>query len=176
MKFIETPLAGCYVVELEKRGDDRGFFARAWCQNEFADLGLPESFVQVNMSASSEAGTLRGFHWQVEPHAEAKYVRCVKGSIFDVAIDVRPDSPTYTQWFGVELSASNRSALFVPAGFAHGYQTLGPDTELLYQSSAFYAPEAERGARWDDPLFGVEWPIATPTLSEKDQSWPNFVP
>ncbi len=175
MKFVETPLAGAYVVEVERRGDDRGYFARAWCENEFAELGLANRFVQVNMSGSVEAGTLRGFHYQVAPHSEDKFVRCFAGSVFDVAIDMRPESDTYKQWFGVELTANNKKAFFVPAGFAHGYQTLEPDTELMYQVSAFYAPDAERGLRWDDPTFGVEWPIDEPILSDKDKVWPDFV-
>ncbi len=175
MKFVETPLAGAYVVEVERRGDDRGYFARAWCETEFAELGLANRFVQVNMSGSVEAGTLRGFHYQVTPHSEDKFVRCIAGSVFDVAIDMRPESDTYKQWFGVELTADNKKAFFVPAGFAHGYQTLEPDTELMYQVSAFYAPDAERGLRWDDPTFDVEWPIDEPILSDKDKVWPDFV-
>ncbi len=174
MKFVETPLEGVYVVELEPLGDDRGYFARAWCKREFDERGLPGEFVQINMSGSAEAGTIRGFHYQLAPNEEDKFVRCVRGSAFDVAIDLRPESPTFKQWFGVELSTANQKALLVPGGFAHGYQTLEPNTELLYQVSAFYAPDAERGLRWNDPTFGVNWPLADPTLSDKDAAWPDF--
>jgi dTDP-4-dehydrorhamnose 3,5-epimerase len=173
--FLETHLPGAFVVELERRDDERGFFARAWCANEFAEHGLSTRLVQANLSFNARQGTLRGMHFQVESHAEAKLVRCTRGAIYDVIIDLRRDSRTYKRWFGVELDAENRRALYVPEGFAHGYQTLVPDTETFYQVSEFYAPNAERGVRWDDAAFGVEWPDpANAVLSDKDRNWPDF--
>jgi dTDP-4-dehydrorhamnose 3,5-epimerase len=175
MIFSETELAGAYVVDLERREDERGFFARAWCANEFAEHGLSTKLVQANLSFNSRKGTLRGMHYQVEPHAEAKLVRCTRGAIYDVIIDLRPDSETYRHWIGVELDADSRRALYVPEGFAHGYQTLAPDSETFYQVSEFYAPDAERGVRWNDPAFGIVWPDSEKAfLSEKDRDWPDF--
>jgi dTDP-4-dehydrorhamnose 3,5-epimerase len=175
MIFAETDLRGAYLVDLEHREDDRGFFARAWCATEFAAHGLSTRLVQANISFNTRPGTLRGMHYQVEPHAEAKLVRCTRGAIYDVIIDLRPDSPTYKRWVGVELTAENRRALYVPEGFAHGYQTLVAGTETFYQVSEFYAPEAERGVRWDDPAFGIEWPDpGNAILSDKDACWPDF--
>lgn len=175
MIFSETELQGAFVVELEPRHDERGFFARAWCRNEFEDNGLTGRLAQCNISFNHEAGTLRGMHYQVPPHEEVKLIRCTRGAIFDVIVDLRPDSTTFRNWIGVELTAENRHALYVPEGFAHGYQTLVDATETFYQVSAFYSPEAERGVRWDDPAFGIEWP---PTrrriISDKDRSWPDF--
>jgi dTDP-4-dehydrorhamnose 3,5-epimerase len=173
--FSETELRGAFVVDLEPRGDERGFFARAWCAREFRDHGLSPALVQCNISFNPHRGTVRGMHFQRVPHAEAKLVRCTRGALFDVIIDLRPESPTFKRWTGVELTADNRRALFVPEGFAHGYQTLVADTEAFYQVSEFYAPEAEGGVRWDDPAFGIEWPLATePVLSDKDRNWPRF--
>jgi dTDP-4-dehydrorhamnose 3,5-epimerase len=175
MIFTETELPGAFVIDIEPREDDRGFFARAWCADEFAEHGLTTRVAQSNVSFNHRQGTLRGMHYQVAPHEEAKVVRCTRGAIFDAIIDLRPDSPTYKQWTGVELSADNRRALYVPEGFAHGYQTLAPDTETFYQVSERYAPGAERGVRWDDPAFAIEWPDAGNVfLSEKDATWPDF--
>jgi dTDP-4-dehydrorhamnose 3,5-epimerase len=177
MIFTRTRLRDVVIVELEPREDERGFFARTWCRDEFAAVGLDISVVQANLSYNSQAGTLRGMHFQRPPHAEVKLVRCVSGSIFDVAIDLREDSPTYCEWVGVELSAANRRALYIPKGFAHGFQTLTPGAEILYQVSEAYAPDAEGGVRWDDPLFGIEWPSALERIiSDKDRSWPDFEP
>jgi dTDP-4-dehydrorhamnose 3,5-epimerase len=175
MNFIETEIKDLFVVELNKIGDERGFFARAWCEKEFADKKLTSRMVQANTSYSKDKGTLRGLHYQISPHQEAKLMRCIKGAIFDVAVDLRPDSKTYKKWFGIELTESNRKMLFVPEGFAHGYQTLVEDTEAYYMSSAFYAPEAERGLRWDDPAIGINWPITEGlNITEKDQGWSDI--
>lgn len=175
MIFEETKLRGAFLVGLERREDSRGFFARTWCANEFADQGLTTEVVQANVSFNPRQGTLRGMHFQHAPHAETKLVRCTSGAIYDVIIDLRPESETYKQWLGVELTADNRRALFVPEGFAHGYQTLAPDSEVFYQVSEYYTPGAEGGVRWDDPAFGIEWPDPDDAfLSEKDRSWPDF--
>jgi len=175
MIFTESELPGAFVVDLERREDDRGFFARAWCANEFSDHGLNTRLVQANLSFNDREGTLRGMHFQGEPAAEAKLIRCTRGSIFDAIVDLRADSPTFKRWIGVELSADNRRALYVPEGFAHGYQTLEPETETFYLVSQYYTPEAEGGVRWDDPAFGIEWPNPeSPLLSDKDRSWPDF--
>ncbi len=172
MNFIKTEIEGLYVVELNKLGDERGFFARAWCEKEFAEKNLTSRMVQANTSYSKNKGTLRGLHYQVSPHEEAKLMRCIKGAIFDVAVDLRPDSGTYKKWFGIELTESNRRMLFIPEGFAHGYQTLVEDTEAFYMSSAFYASEAERGLRWNDPAIAIKWPITENlNITDKDRSW-----
>lgn len=177
MIFRETEVAGAFVVELDPRADERGFFARAFCREEFTDHGLNPVVEQCNVSFSTAAGTLRGMHFQLPPHAEAKLVRCTRGALWDVALDLRPDSPTYLRWTGVELTAENRRMLYVPEGCAHGFQTLQPETEAFYQVSAAYAPDAERGYRWDDPAFGIDWPAAAHrTLSPKDESWPDYEP
>lgn len=175
MIFEETKLPGAFVIELERREDDRGFFARTWCANELSEHGLNTQLVQANMSWNPRQGTLRGMHFQRAPHAETKVVRATRGSILDVIIDLRAESPTFKQWIGVELSADNGRALYVPEGFAHGFQTLVPDCEVHYLVTAFYEPAAEGGVRWDDPAFGIEWPDpANAFLSEKDASWPSF--
>jgi dTDP-4-dehydrorhamnose 3,5-epimerase len=175
MLFTETELPGAYVIDLERREDERGFFARAWCADEFAEHGLSTRLVQANLSFNARKGTVRGMHFQVEPHAEDKLVRCTRGSIYDVIIDLRPESSTFKRWLGVELDADSRRALYVPQGFAHGYQTLVPETETFYQVSEYYTPEAEGGVRWNDPAFGIEWPDpANAFLSEKDRNWPDF--
>jgi len=177
MIFTETELPGAFVLDLERREDDRGFFARAWCTNELGDHGLETRLVQANVSFNRRKGTLRGMHMQAAPHAEVKVIRATRGSVLDVIVDLRPDSPTYLGWTGVELSAENGRALYVPEGFAHGYQTLEDDTETFYLVSEFYAPDAERGVRWDDPAFGIEWPDPDGAiLSEKDASWPDWLP
>ena len=176
MQFHETPLPGAYLIELEKRGDDRGFFARAFCQREFAEYDLPTEYVQVNNSLSAERGTLRGMHYQLAPDAETKLVRCVRGSLWDCLLDLRPDSPTFGQWYGAELSAENRNMMLVPKGFAHGFITLADDTEAFYFVDAYYAPEQERGVRWNDPKFAIQWPIEPVVLSDKDTSHRDFDP
>jgi dTDP-4-dehydrorhamnose 3,5-epimerase len=173
MIFSPAKLHGLYAIELEKRGDSRGYFARAWCAKEFSDHNLP-AFVQTNMSMCAQKGTIRGLHWQADPFGEAKYMRCIRGAVFDVAVDVRRDSPTFGKWFGIELTAENRKAVFVPAGCAHGYQALTDDTEVIYSSSCVYTPHAERGIRWSDPAFEIEWPIREAVVSEKDSKWPDF--
>ena len=172
MIFRETKLQGSFIIEIEKHQDERGFFARAWCEKEFEAHGLSLRWVQANLAHSRKRGTLRGLHYQAAPHEEAKLMRCVRGAMYDVIIDLRPDSPTVGQWVGVELTADNRRALYVPEGFAHGYQTLVDDTEVFYPVSQFYTPSSERGVRWNDPAFAIEWPIAEGLiLSEKDRTW-----
>jgi dTDP-4-dehydrorhamnose 3,5-epimerase len=173
--FEETRLRGAFVIDLERREDERGFFARTWCANELADHGLNTRLVQANMSWNPRQGTLRGMHFQHAPHAETKLVRCTRGAIHDVIVDLRRDSETYRQWLGVELTAENGRALYVPEGFAHGYQTLVPDSEVHYLVTEFYTPAAEGGVRWDDPAFGIEWPDPEHAfVSDKDRSWPDF--
>jgi dTDP-4-dehydrorhamnose 3,5-epimerase len=174
MIFHQTPLAGARLVELEKRGDARGFFARMFCEREFAAEGLETRFVNVNDSLSAAAGTLRGLHYQLGDAAEVKLVRCVRGALYDVILDLRPGSPSYGRWFGETLSAENRLMMYVPRGFAHAILTLEPDTEALYLVSAHYAPHEERGVRWDDPRFAIQWPLAPQEVSPKDASWPDF--
>lgn len=172
MKFISTPLSGLYVIEPELHQDDRGFFARSWCVEEFKKNGLDPALVQCNISFNHKAGTLRGLHYQADPHQESKLVRCTMGAIFDVAVDIRPKSPTYLKWFGVELSADNRKALYIPHGFAHGFQTLSDHSEVFYQMSEFYHADLARGLRWDDPKIGVTWPAAKDrTISDRDLSY-----
>lgn len=176
MRFSPLAVSGARLVEAEPHVDDRGSFARAWCRREFAGAGLDVDFVQANVARSRAAGTLRGLHWQEEPHAEAKLVRCTRGAVYDVIADVRPGSPTFLEWSGVELEAGDGRQVFVPAGCAHGYQALREGTEIFYMVSAYYAPESERGIRWDDPAFEVEWPMAPTEVSDKDRSWPAFEP
>jgi dTDP-4-dehydrorhamnose 3,5-epimerase len=176
MIFNKTPLEGARVIELEKRGDDRGFFARVFCENEFRDAGLETRFLQINNSLSSKKGTLRGMHYQLAPSAEVKVVRCVRGSLWDAIADLRPDSPTFGKWFGAELSAENRRMMYVPRGFAHAILTLTDDTEAVYLVSDFYAPAEERGVRWNDPWLGIDWPIEPNEISPKDAAWPDFDP
>ena len=176
MKFIPTPLDGAYLIELEKRGDDRGFFARAFCTREFTGQSLIPSFVQVNNSLSATRGTLRGLHYQLHPKAETKVVRCIRGALWDVIVDLREGSPTFLKWFGAELSAENRLMMYVPKGFANGFVTLSDDTEAFYFVDEFYAPDLERGLRWDDPAVGIEWPIGPETISDKDRVHPDFDP
>jgi dTDP-4-dehydrorhamnose 3,5-epimerase len=176
VRFIDTPLHDSYLIELEKRGDDRGFFARLFCEREFSEAGLETRFVQVNNSLTAARGTLRGMHLQLPPVAEVKVVRCIRGALHDVIIDLRPNSPTYLKWFGADLSAKNRTMMYVPRGFAHGFTTLSDDTEVLYLVSAFYSPEHERGVRFDDPLFAISWPLPPREMSAKDRRWPDFDP
>ena len=175
MIFTETELPGAYVIDLEPREDERGFFARTWCANEFAEHGLTTRLVQCNLSFNPTVGTLRGMHFQHAPHAEVKVVRCTRGALYDVIIDLRPGSSAFKHWIAVELTANNRRGLYVPEGFAHGFQTLVRDTEASYQVSEFYTPSAEGGVRWNDPAFGIDWPHADErVISEKDSNWPDF--
>ena len=174
MKFNETPLAGAFVIELEKKWDQRGFFARAWCQKEFGEHGLSSPFVQVNSGFSHLAGTLRGMHYQVAPKAEVKVVRCTRGRVFDVVVDLRAESETFGSWFGAELTADSGTMLYVPEGFAHGYQTLEDNVEIFYQTSQFFAPDLARGVRYNDPAFGIRWPLAVSVISDADSHWPDF--
>ena len=176
MKFRPTPLDGCFLIEQEPRGDDRGFFARLYCTDEFKSAGLPSTFAQVNNAFSKQKGTLRGLHYQLPPSAESKLVRCISGSVFDCVVDLRPDSVTFGKWFGAELTSENRLMLYVPKGFAHGYQTLADDTELIYLVDEFYAPHLEGGLKWDDPQVAIDWPLEPSVLSPKDQSLPAFSP
>ncbi len=176
MIFTQTKLPGAYVIELEPRGDERGFFSRAWCEKEFENAGLSTRISQANVSLSRDRGTLRGMHLQLPPAAEIKLIRCTRGAIYDVIIDLRPTSPTYCEWVGVELTSENRKALYVPEGFAHGFQTLTEDCEVFYQVSHPYSPEHETGVRYDDPRFGIEWPGEFTVISDKDRNWPDFQP
>ena len=176
MKFTETPLKGAYVIELEKRGDDRGWFARFFCEREYQQHGLNHQIVQVNTSASKYPGTLRGMHYQLAPKAEDKIVRCLRGALFDAIIDLRPDSPTFLKHFAIELTAENRTMLYVPKGFAHGFITLEPDTEAFYLVTEYYAPASERGIRYNDPKFGIKWPLEPVVISDKDKNQPDFNP
>jgi dTDP-4-dehydrorhamnose 3,5-epimerase len=176
MIFTETPIAGAYLIDLEKRGDDRGFFARVFCRDEFGERDLETQFVQVNNSLSAERGTLRGLHYQLAPAEEVKIVRCIAGALWDVIVDLRPRSPTFGRWFGAELTATNRRMMYVPRGTAHGFVTLADHTETFYMVSAFYAPERERGIPWNDPRFGIEWPMTPIVMSDKDRERPDFDP
>ena len=176
MIFHHTPIAGLVLVELEKRGDDRGYFARYFCQEEFAAAGLETTFVQGNVSLTAEAGTVRGIHYQLPPSSEDKYVRCTRGALWDVGLDLRKGSPTYGQCWGVELTPDKGLGLVLSAGIAHGFQTLAPDTEATYLVSSTYAPTLERGLRYDDPALAIPWPQAVTVVSDKDANWPDFGP
>lgn len=171
MQFQTTSIEGVYIVELQEIGDERGFFARSYCEREFSAMGLTVPGVQCNVSFNRHKGTLRGLHFQNAPAAESKLVRCTRGRIVDVAVDIRPDSATRYQHVQVELTAQNRKALYVPEGFAHGFQTLEDDTEVFYQVTAFYSPEDEGGIRHDDPALAIDWPLQVTTISDKDRSW-----
>lgn len=175
MEFRELPVSGSYLIRLKPVSDARGFFARAFCEEGFTERGLCAQFIQTNLAYTRRAGTIRGLHYQVPPHEEVKLVRCIRGAVWDVCVDLRADSPTYGQWTGTELSSENRDMLYVPAGCAHGYQTLRDDTEVLYSVSSPYAPACERGIRWDDPAFGIEWKYGGEViLSDKDASWKGY--
>jgi dTDP-4-dehydrorhamnose 3,5-epimerase len=176
MIFTETELPGAFVVEPERHADERGFFARTWCAEEFAEHGLTDRLAQASISFNRVAGTLRGLHWQAEPHAEDKLVRVTAGAVWDVLVDLRPSSSTYTRHVGVRLDARNRTMVWIPKGFAHGFVTLEDDTEVAYQMSEPYAPAAARGARWDDPCFGIRWPVDATVISERDAGYPDFSP
>lgn len=174
MIFRPTILAGAFVIEPEKHEDERGFFARSWCQKEFEAQNLNSRTAQCNISFNHRKGTLRGMHYQVAPFAEAKLVRCTAGAIYDVIIDLRPGSPTYKKHFSATLTASNYKMLYIPEGFAHGFQTLEDSTEVFYQMSEFYSPEHSRGVRYNDPAFGIEWPVANPIMLGRDRTYPDF--
>ncbi len=174
MRFCETKLSGVYAIYLEPHLDERGFFARLWCHREFKENGLNPNLVQCNMSFNAKRGTLRGMHYQAAPHAEAKLIRCTKGAIYDVAVDLRPSSPTYKQWVAQTLTAENRTMLYVPEGCGHGFLTLEDESEVFYQMSEYYAPEAARGFRWNDPAFGISWPEKVEVISERDATYPEF--
>jgi dTDP-4-dehydrorhamnose 3,5-epimerase len=174
MIFEQTQIHGAYVVELERREDERGFFARGWCQREFEAHGLPGNISQVNISHNRHKHTLRGFHYQLAPHQEDKLMRCTRGAIHDVMIDLRPDSPTFKNHIKLTLSNANYRMLLVPKGCANAFLTLEDDTEVTYLVSEFYAPQSERGVRWNDPAFGIEWPVEPAVISDKDRSWSDF--
>ena len=176
MIFNPTPIPGVWLIEPERHEDERGFFARTWCQREFEERGLNSNLAQCSTSFSKVAGTLRGIHYQLAPHAETKLVRCTRGSIYDVALDLRPSSDTFCRWFSIELTQSNHTMLYIPAGVAHGFQTLSDDTEVFYQISEFYHSESSHGVRWNDPAFRIRWPISHPLLSPRDASYPDFKP
>lgn len=175
MIFTEAPLKGAYRIDMEKHQDERGFFARTWCEREFKELGLTTTMKQCNISFNSKRGTLRGLHYQEIPNGEVKIVRCTKGAIYDVIVDLRQDSHTFTQWFAVELNEENRGMLYIPEGFAHGFQTLSNETEIFYQMSEFFVAQAARGVRWNDPTFGIEWPkVDKRIISDRDRQLPDF--
>lgn len=171
MLFTETYLKGAYIIDLDLHEDERGFFARSWCQKEFEENGLNPKLVQCNISFNKQRGTLRGIHYQAAPYQEAKLVRCTSGAMYDVIVDLRPDSTTFKRWLATELTASNHRALYIPKDFAHGFQTLTDNTEVFYQMSEFFYPEAARGIRWDDPTFNIQWPAEILVVSEKDKSY-----
>lgn len=175
MIFTETKLKGAFIIELEKLEDERGFFARTYDRKEFASRDLNPNLAQFNVSFNKKKGTLRGMHYQAAPHEEAKLVRCTRGAMYDAIIDLRPGSPTFRQWISVELTSENHRMLYVPKGFAHGFQTLEDDTEVFYQMSEFFHPESGSGVRFDDPAFGIEWPLEEKVISEKDRRYPDFV-
>jgi dTDP-4-dehydrorhamnose 3,5-epimerase len=175
VKITPTEIEGALLAEVEPRADDRGLFARVWCSDEFARAGVEIDFVQANTGFSHEVGTIRGLHFQRAPHAEWKLIRCTAGAVFDVALDLRPDSDTYLQWFGAELSAENRSSLLIPPGCAHGYQTLAAESELMYLTSQRYSAEASSGVRFDDPSFSISWPLEPGPMSAADRSWADWL-
>jgi dTDP-4-dehydrorhamnose 3,5-epimerase len=176
MRFMPLPIDGAFLVELEQIRDERGYFARAWCADEFARHGLDARAAQANLGVNPRRGTLRGLHYQAAPHLEAKLVRCLKGSAWDVLVDLRPESSTFRHWHAVELSAENHHAVYIPPLCAHGYVTLVNDTEVWYQATAPYAPSSARGVRHDDPAIGIDWPIEATVISERDQAWPLLSP
>jgi dTDP-4-dehydrorhamnose 3,5-epimerase len=177
MIFKETRLPGAFVIELERHNDERGFFARSWCRREFENHGLNPSLAQCNISYNKRRGTLRGMHYQAQPHAEEKLVRCTRGAVYDVIVDLRADSPTFKQWAAFELTAENRRMLYIPKGLAHGFLTLADGSELFYEMSEFYRGESTRGVKWNDPAFAVWWPVAQPAvISRRDRSFPSYDP
>ncbi len=172
MKFIETPLAGAYVIELEPFMDERGLFVRTFCQNELSKIGFDRQIVQINHSMTRQKGAIRGLHYQLPPVCETKIIRCVQGAVFDVMLDIRKSSSTYLKWHGVELSKDNMRLVYIPEGFAHGFQTLTDNAELIYHHSAFYSPESERGLRFNDPAVAINWPLNVSSVSERDKNHP----
>lgn len=176
MILKETPLKGALIVDLERREDERGFFARTWDWDEFEAWGLNPKLVQCSISFNSKKGTLRGMHYQAKPHEEAKLVRCTMGAVYDVIIDLREDSPTFTKWLGLDLTADNHRMLYIPEGFAHGFLTLEDRTEVFYQMSQIYVRDSARGVRWNDPTLGIRWPTAVRVISDRDKNYPNFKP
>jgi dTDP-4-dehydrorhamnose 3,5-epimerase len=175
MTFIEIPLKGAYIISPDRKEDERGFFARTFCKNDFSQHGLNPNLAQCSISFNKVRGTLRGMHYQIRPHEETKIVRCTMGSVFDVIIDLRPDSSDFKKWFSIELNSNNRLMLYVPEGFAHGFLTLEDNTEVLYEISEFYAPDTARGVRWNDPAFGIIWPESPKVISIKDREYADFV-
>lgn len=173
MHFRETPLKGAFLIEIAKIGDERGFFGRSWCKKEMQQAGLETDIAQINTSFSRTKGTLRGLHFQVAPHQEGKLIRCTRGAVYDVIVDLRPESATFCQWFGAELTADNHVALYSPKGFAQGFMTLTDDAEITYFASDFYAPGKDRGVRWNDPRLGIRWPGEPVVISDKDKNWPD---
>ena len=177
MKYTETKILGAFIIEPEKMEDERGYFIRGWCKSQFDARGLASNFVQFNISSSKKAGTMRGLHYQIPPHQETKLIRCTKGALYDVIIDLRMKSPTYMQWLGVELRADTYKMLYIPEGLAHGFLTLEDNTEVFYPASQIYYPLSERGIRWNDPNFDIKWPKTdVRILSEKDKNWPDYSP
>lgn len=176
MIFTETPLQGAFLIDIHKLGDERGFFGRSWCKKEMRAAGLEAEIAQINTSRSRHRGTLRGLHFQLAPYQESKLIRCTRGAVFDLIVDLRPESPTFLRWYGAELTEDNHRALYSPKGFAQGFITLEDDSEITYLSSEFYAPGQDRGIRYNDPRIGIELPLAPVVISDKDQSWPDFTP
>jgi dTDP-4-dehydrorhamnose 3,5-epimerase len=174
MIFTKTELSGVFIIDLERKVDERGFFARAWCQEEFEAHGLNTNLVQMNVGFSARKGTVRGLHFQRSPWAETKLVRCTLGAIFDVVVDLRPGSPTHRKWLAIALTQENRRMLYSPEGFAHGYQALSDDAEMYYQTTRFYAGDYATGIRYDDPAFGIVWPTEVTVISPNDRSWPDY--
>jgi dTDP-4-dehydrorhamnose 3,5-epimerase len=174
MIFTPTKLAGAFLIQLDRKEDNRGFFARAWCKREFEAHGLASNLVQMNLSHTKLRGTIRGLHYQSQPFAETKALCCLRGALYDVIVDLRPDSPTYKDWMAVELTSAEHQMLYVPEGFAHGFQSLEDNTELLYLVTQFYSPEHERGVRYNDPAFTIDWPLEVRIISDKDRLWPDF--
>lgn len=176
MLFQETAITDAYIINVKRLEDSRGYFAILWSQHAFEERGLDGHFIQANLSFNRYKGTLRGMHFQQPPYAQTKLIRCLRGAVYDVVIDIRPDSPTYRQWVGVELTAESQQAFYVPRGLAHGFQTLADDTEIVYHVAQAYAPQAESGIRYDDPAFDINWPLPVSEISEKDRRWPAFLP
>lgn len=174
MIFTETRLQGAYLIDLEPIADERGFFARSWCRREFEQHGLKTDLAQCNLSFNHHKGTVRGMHFQLAPHREVKLVRCIRGAIYDVIVDLRSESPTFKSWAGVELNAENRRMFYVPEGFAHGYQAMVENSEVFYLTTQFYQPDAERGCRWNDPAFAIQWPLEVTQISNKDKGYPDI--
>jgi dTDP-4-dehydrorhamnose 3,5-epimerase len=175
MIFTETKLKGAFVIELERFEDERGFLARKWSAKEFEAHGLEALVAEANVSFNKQRGTLRGMHYQKDPYGQAKLIRCPRGAIYDVIIDLRPSSPTLNDWFAAELTADNHKMLYIPVGFAHGFQTLADDTEVTYQMSSVYVADSGAGVRWNDPAFGISWPIADMTINERDRTYPQYI-